>query len=110
MLIRQTPKLFLSLLLCLPVVVSAASESVNSDSAISTKVQPVKQAASVISVGQYPKRGMTMKQVKKQFGQPQSVRQSAGKVKKQWPQITVWNYGKFSVYFERQIALHTVVH
>ncbi|HRJ53631.1 MAG TPA: hypothetical protein PLE99_12760 [Candidatus Thiothrix moscowensis] len=58
----------------------------------------------------YPTRGMKMSTVKTQYGAPQSVRVSTGKVKKQWPRITVWNYGKFSVYFERKTVLHTVVH
>lgn len=58
----------------------------------------------------YPNRGMSMNSVKAQYGQPYSVRQSAGPVKKQWPRITVWNYGGFSVYFERSTVLHTVVH
>jgi hypothetical protein len=110
MLITQTPKLFLSLLLCLPVVVSAAPKSVSSDPAGTSKVQPVKQTKRPVTAGQYPKRGMTMQQVRKQYGEPNSVRRSAGKVKKQWPRITVWNYGKFSVYFERRITLHTVIH
>lgn len=58
----------------------------------------------------YPTRGTKMTSVKAQYGQPQSVRVSKGKVKKQWPRITVWNYGTFSVYFERNTVLHTVVH
>ncbi len=58
----------------------------------------------------YPNRGMSMSNVKAQYGEPQSVRQSANPVKKRWPRITVWNYGRFSVYFERSKVLHTVVH
>ena len=58
----------------------------------------------------YPTRGMSMANVKAQYGAPQSVRLSNGKVKKKWPRITVWNYGNFSVYFERSTVLHTVVH
>lgn len=58
----------------------------------------------------YPTRGMSMKAVKAQYGTPYSVRKSAGPVKRQWPRITVWNYGGFSVYFERKTVLHTVVH
>lgn len=58
----------------------------------------------------YPNRGMNMGAVKAQYGQPQSTRQSTGPVRKQWPRITVWNYGSFSVYFERNIVLHTVLH
>lgn len=58
----------------------------------------------------YPTRGMKMTTVKTHYGVPLSVRVSKGKVKKQWPRITVWNYGGFSVYFERKTVLHTVVH
>jgi hypothetical protein len=58
----------------------------------------------------YPSRGMNMHTVKAQYGAPHSVRVSTGKVRKKWPRITVWNYGKFSVYFERSTVLHTVVH
>ncbi len=58
----------------------------------------------------YPTRGMKMSAVKAHYGQPSSIRVSSGKVKKQWPRITVWNYGNFSVYFERNTVLHTVVH
>jgi len=58
----------------------------------------------------YPTRGMDMHSVKAEYGKPDSVRQSANPVKKKWPRITVWNYGKFSVYFERSTVLHTVVH
>lgn len=58
----------------------------------------------------YPTRGMKMSSVKAQYGQPHDVRVSSGKIKKKWPRITVWNYGKFSVYFERSTVLHTVVH
>lgn len=61
------------------------------------------------ALADYPSRGMSMKTVKAQYGEPQSVRQSAGPVKKQWPRITVWHYHGFSVYFERRTVLHTVV-
>ncbi len=58
----------------------------------------------------YPSRGMKMASVKAHYGAPLSVRVSKGRVKKQWPRITVWNYAGFSVYFERKTVLHTVVH
>lgn len=114
MLIRQTPKYLLSLLLCIPLVAHvshAAPESVNSDTAQTVKVQPVNQTRNATAKqAAYPKRGMTMKQVRRQYGNPHSTRRSTGKVKKKWPRITVWNYGKFSVYFERHVTLHTVIH
>jgi hypothetical protein len=62
------------------------------------------------ALADYPNRGMSMNSVKAQYGEPHSVRQSAPPVKKRWPKITVWNYGTFSVYFERSTVLHTVVH
>lgn len=110
MLITKIPQFFLSLLLYLPVVAGAAPKSVSSDSGTTVKVQPVKQTRQQAAATPYPQRGMTMAQVRKQYGTPNSVRKSTGKIKKQWPRITVWNYGKFSVYFERRITLHTVVH
>lgn len=61
------------------------------------------------ALADYPNRGMSMNSVRAQYGEPQSVRQSAPPVKKRWPKITVWNYGTFSVYFERSTVLHTVV-
>lgn len=66
-------------------------------------------ATSVFADDYYPARGMSMKAVKAQYGEPYSVRQSAGPVKRQWPRITVWHYNGFSVYFERRTVLHTVV-
>lgn len=114
MLITQTPKYLLSLLLCIPLYANAANaapKSVSSDTASTAKVQTVKpvKTAATTQAG-YPKRGMTMAQVRKQYGKPHSTRKSVGKTRKKWPRITVWNYGKFSVYFERHITLHTVVH
>nr|CAA6801027.1 MAG: Unknown protein [uncultured Thiotrichaceae bacterium] len=111
MLIKQTSKYLLSLLLCIPVCAFTAPKSVDSDMNSADKVQTVKQTkATRASTANYPKRGMTMKQVRKQYGKPHSTRKSTGRVKKKWPRITVWNYAKYSVYFERHITLHTVVH
>ncbi|OQX13597.1 MAG: hypothetical protein BWK73_11610 [Thiothrix lacustris] len=62
------------------------------------------------ALADYPNRGMSMNGVKAQYGEPQSISQSAGPIKKRWPLITVWHYGAFSVYFERHTVLHTVVH
>lgn len=118
MLIQQTPKYLLSLLLCIPLVAQiayAAPKSLSSDTPQTVKVQPAKQTKKATTVAtatrsSYPKRGMTMKQVRQQYGKPHSTRRSVGKTNKKWPRITVWNYGKFSVYFERHITLHTIVH
>jgi hypothetical protein len=52
-----------------------------------------------------PTRGMTMEQVRKQFGEPDTVEPAVGD-----PPITRWVYGKYTVYFEYQYVLHSVVH
>lgn len=51
-----------------------------------------------------PTRGMTMAQVKDRFGPPQRVRAPVGQ-----PPITRWYYPGFTVYFERNLTLDTVI-
>lgn len=51
-----------------------------------------------------PTRGLTMAQVKARFGQPQQVDPAVGQ-----PPITRWLYDGYTVYFERNICLHTVI-
>ena len=48
--------------------------------------------------------------VKSTFGQAQKVTVSKGKVTRRNPKITRWNYGSFSVFFESNHVVHTVVH
>jgi hypothetical protein len=67
-------------------------------------------SAKVLIIKGAPKRGMSMKQVRKKFGKPNKIHKSKGKVKTQWPRITRWEYKHYSVYFERHIVLHTVAH
>jgi hypothetical protein len=52
-----------------------------------------------------PTRGMHRAAVEKRFGAPQTRHASVGK-----PSITRWDYANFSVYFEKDIVLHSVVH
>jgi len=52
-----------------------------------------------------PSRGMTMDQVRKQFGEPVKEHPWVGD-----PPITRWDYDKFSVFFENQYVLDTVIH
>lgn len=107
-----------STLLCVPLTLYGGEKSSADKATDNIKVPPVKtktqtkpQAkAKPKHQSHYPKRGMSMQQVRKSYGEPQSVRKSKGKVKKKWPRITVWNYGAYSVYFERKTVLHTVVH
>lgn len=52
-----------------------------------------------------PGRGMTMEQVRNRFGSPQEKVPPVGE-----PPITRWEYGDFTVYFEHNLVLHSVVH
>lgn len=52
-----------------------------------------------------PVRGMTMAQVEARFGPPKARHPAVGD-----PPITRWDYDGFSVYFEHQYVLHSVVH
>ncbi|WP_020397097.1 hypothetical protein [Thiolinea disciformis] len=98
----------LALALCLPVAFQAEAGSKAHKSHKASK-HPVK-TLQVAKLAGVPTRGMSMKQVSKRYGKPASVRVSKGPVKKRWPRITEWNYGKYSVYFEKQTVLHTVMH
>jgi len=54
---------------------------------------------------QTPRNGITMSQVRQQFGNPVSELPAVGD-----PPITRWDYGGFSVFFEHDLVLHSVVH
>ena len=52
-----------------------------------------------------PTRSMTMDQVTQRFGQPQTTHPSVGE-----PPITRWDYGSYSVFFEYDHVLTSVLH
>lgn len=52
-----------------------------------------------------PGKGETMASVEARFGKPQSVIEAVGQ-----PPITRWVYDGFTVYFEGDRTLHSVVH
>ena len=52
-----------------------------------------------------PKAGEKMPAVESRFGKPESVQGPVGE-----PPITRWNYPKFSVFFEYDTVLDTVIH
>ncbi|MGH8170362.1 MAG: hypothetical protein ACRETJ_07495, partial [Steroidobacteraceae bacterium] len=52
-----------------------------------------------------PVRGTTMHEVEAKFGAPQKRYPTVGK-----PPITRWDYASFSVYFEFNRVVHSVVH
>ena len=51
----------------------------------------------------FPRRGMSMEQVKDKLGQPVTVDPAVGK-----PPITRWIYNDRTVYFERSTVIHVV--
>lgn len=53
----------------------------------------------------HPGRGTTMHQVEAKFGAPQKRYPAVGK-----PPITRWDYPSFSVFFEFNRVVHSVVH
>ncbi len=56
-----------------------------------------------------PKRGLTMDQVEKQFGAPATRHPTVGGSSQQQPPITRWDYSGFSVFFERDRVIESVV-
>ena len=54
---------------------------------------------------QVPGQSWTQEKVEQNFGAPLSRRGPVGE-----PAIYVWNYGEFSVYFENDRVIHSVVH
>ncbi len=51
-----------------------------------------------------PGRGMTMKTVEEKFGAPQERHEAVGQ-----PPISRWDYPTFSVFFEHEYVIHSVV-
>jgi len=51
-----------------------------------------------------PTRGMTMNDVEQQYGQAETTSGPVGE-----PPITTWTYTGFSVFFEAQTVIHSVV-
>ena len=51
-----------------------------------------------------PKAGLSQSDVESRFGQPESTKGPVGD-----PSITIWEYPTFSVYFENQTVIHTVL-
>jgi len=60
------------------------------------------QSAPAVNV---PRNGITMAQVRQQYGNPVTERPTVGE-----PPITRWDYDGYSVFFEHDLVLHSVVH
>ena len=53
----------------------------------------------------HPSRYMSMEQVRAKFGDPQEESSPVGE-----PPITSWTYESFTVYFEHELVIETVIH
>ena len=60
------------------------------------------QSAPAVNV---PRNGITMAQVRQQYGNPVTEHPAVGE-----PPITRWDYAGYSVFFEHDLVLHSVVH
>ena len=60
------------------------------------------QSAPAIDV---PRNGITMTQVRQQYGSPATEHPAVGE-----PPITRWDYQGYSVFFEHDLVLHSVIH
>ena len=87
--------------------------------ATSIMLTPLMTHADILKIGHHisvaknavtPKRGNTMKNVSSRYGKAKHISSSKGKVTAKHPRITRWEYSNFTVYFEKQHVLHTVVH
>ncbi|AXA84039.1 hypothetical protein DCD74_04405 [Lysobacter oculi] len=56
-----------------------------------------------------PVRGMSMADVERRFGAPQSRLDPRGGQKRQWPTINRWVYPAYVVYFERSKVIDVVL-
>jgi hypothetical protein len=56
------------------------------------------------AAGDHPNRGSTMATVQGRYGEPSNRHATVGE-----PPITRWDYPQFSVYFENDRVLHTVL-
>ena len=91
---------FLAALLCGWAIVSTAgAETV----VVNDQVQVRESRADV------PKRGLTMNDVEKHFGAPVARHPAVGGASAQQPPITRWDYNGFSVFFEHDRVIDSVV-
>ncbi len=74
------------------------------------KVSKIGNQLGVAQTINIPLRGNSMKKVLRRYGKAKRISWSKGKVTKKWPRITRWEYARFTVYFEKQRVIHTVVH
>lgn len=86
--------------LCLALAAGAATASLARAETIVVNDKVMVRDSSIAR----PHRGMRMDQVERQFGEPATRHPTVGK-----PPITRWDYPQFSVFFEHDRVIHTVV-
>jgi len=84
------------------VALAAGLPSAHSETLLVERVKQEQGAA-------VPARGMTMGQVEQRFGAPPNKLQPAGGDAPQHPVINRWVYDRFTVYFERDRVINTVL-
>ena len=89
---------FLAALLCIATATGAVAETIVVDDQVQLRESQVDR----------PKRGSTMGEVEKRFGAPVTRHPTVGGAPHQ-PPITRWDYNGFSVFFERDRVIHSVV-
>ena len=85
--------------------------SARADTLQTQTVQSIPLRAKVQKEQRYnlPRRGMTMEQVKREYGAPVKVLATRGGSSRQQPPIHRWEYPKYIVYFEYSHVIHSVL-
>ena len=69
----------------------------------------VKKNAAMGRSGDLPHRGLSMAQVEQRYGAPVEKMPTAGGDAPRHPPINRWRYNGYTVYFERNRVIHSVV-
>ena len=92
--VKQTALIFFGLALATPISIAQAE----------TLIVPLGQQAAEKQNIQRPQQGMTKTQVQESYGQPKDWRDAVGE-----PPISSWAYEDFTVYFEYDRVIHSVL-
>lgn len=85
-------------------ILAALPVSANESNYSQVSATPIAQQGGDHSITR-PSRGMAMTEVETKFGAPQQIAHPKGE-----PPITRWQYPSFTVYFEHQYVIHSVLH
>ena len=92
----------LTLLLFLTALLPLSPLEVRADALL---IDTIESAPSNSNEGvQRPHRGQSMEHVRRMFGEPNSIQSPVGD-----PPITRWVYQRFTVYFEHQLVITSVI-